>query len=142
MVSTPCWGRGVKGFLAALVRHVPKLQEACRLVEISGPRVLSALLIFWGATSSNAIAQTAMHIETVPTAWLLQDYVGGPVVVYFTGSPCQSGSIVMPASATSDEQNRFFSLIMSAKISDHAVGIYYTYDGASCAVTSFYLKNS
>lgn len=107
-----------------------------------GLRILLSLLTIWGATGVNAFAQTTKFIEAVPTAWRLQNYIGGPMVVYFTGSPCQNGQIWMPTSATSDEENRFYSMIMSAKISGKEVGVYYTYDGASCIVTSFYVKES
>ena len=125
-----------------IIPKIAKLGQRIKINKIFWLRVLSALLIFWGAAGSNAFAQTTQLIEAIPKAWRLQNYVGGPVIVYYTGSPCQSGQISMPISATSDEQNRFYSLIMSAKISGQEVGVYYAYDGASCIVTSFYLKES
>jgi len=104
---------------------------------------VTAFLFLTGTVAtSGAMAQTQMQIEAVPTGWLLQDYVGAGVWVYFTGSPCTSGNLSLPTTATSDEVNRFFSLIMSAKISGQAVGVYYTYNGNTCVINSFYLKTS
>jgi len=85
--------------------------------------------------SSAASADTL--IEAVPTAWRLQDYAGGQMNIYYAGTPCTYGLLVM--AGTSDKNNRFWSMIMSAKIAGKMVGIYYNPTN-SCTVTSFYLK--
>ena len=96
---------------------------------------LCAAMLLLPTLSSPAFADTL--IETSPNAWRLQDYVGGQMNVYYTGSPCTYGLLVM--AGTSDENNRFWSMIMSAKIAGKFVGVYYNpTDG--CTVTSFYLK--
>lgn len=75
------------------------------------------------------------EIQAIPTAWRLQNYVGGKVFVYFTGASCPSGNLVMNGSA--DESNRFWSTVLSAKLSGKPMGVFY--DPSSCGITSFYM---
>lgn len=77
-------------------------------------------------------------IEAVPTNWRLQNYVNSGVTAYFTGSSCISGGLSFGPSATSDDKNRFWSLIMTAKALGKTVGIYYETTSGLCQITSFY----
>ncbi|MDV6331303.1 hypothetical protein [Asticcacaulis sp. 201] len=102
--------------------------------------VAAALLVSGVSLETSAVAQTTSLVEAVPSKWRLQNYIGGNVRVYFTGSTCDYGNITMPASSTAEELNRFYSTVMTAKATSKTMGIYYIYDGSSCFVTSFYLK--
>jgi hypothetical protein len=88
-----------------------------------------------------AHAQTLINFEGSPAAWRLQDYPGGTpaVTVWYTGSSCSNGQLSFPSSATIDDQNRFWALVMAAKIAGQTVGIYYYVSGSTCFLNSFYL---
>lgn len=85
--------------------------------------------------SSTACAAEAL-VTAVPTAWRLQNYVGGNVVVWYTGvTACSSGGLIMPSGSTAEEKNRFWSLIMTAKAAAKPVLVYY--DNVNCNISSF-----
>ena len=95
------------------------------------------MLFTFGAGTANATPVT--DIES-PTNWRLQDYVGSSVDVYFTGSAassCTSGLMQMPSTATTDEINRFWSLILTAKTTGAKVGV--IYDSVTCLISTFWL---
>lgn len=86
-------------------------------------------------------AAQADSLEAVPTAWRLENYVGATgVAAWYTGSPCTSGNLSFNSSATTDDKNRFWSLVMTAKVSGKPIGVVYTNSGGSCQIVSFYLK--
>jgi hypothetical protein len=79
-------------------------------------------------------------IVAVPTNWRLESYAAnGGVNLWYTGSPCASGGLILPASATEDTKDRLWSLILTAKTSSRPVGIIYHSDGANCVIDSFYM---
>ena len=78
------------------------------------------------------------NIEAYPTAWRLQDYEDNTISIFFTGSPCTNGRLILPASVSADSKNRFWSTILSAKMANKIVGIFY--NPTTCEITSFYLK--
>jgi hypothetical protein len=81
------------------------------------------------------------YIEAVPTTWRLQNYIGSNMYVWFTGSPCAGGSLVLGASVSTDDKNRFWALVLTAKASQKTVGIYYETTSGVCNITSFYMPN-
>ncbi|MDV6331295.1 hypothetical protein [Asticcacaulis sp. 201] len=85
----------------------------------------------------STIPARADSLESNPTAWLLQDYLDGAVYVYHTSSPCIDGKLFIPATGPADAKNRFWSLVLSAKMSNKIVGIYY--NPTTCEINSFYL---
>ncbi len=90
--------------------------------------------------TSQAFADEGL-LEAVPTAWRLQDYGDGAVVMYYTGAAqCNQGELILPASAPADSKNRLWTLILSAKVTGKVVGVYY--NPTTCTVNSFYLKES
>jgi hypothetical protein len=78
------------------------------------------------------------NIEAVPTGWRLQNYVSNGVNIYFTGSSCVYGGLSFSASATSDDKNRLWSMVLTAKATGKAVGIFYETVSGNCNITSFY----
>jgi len=76
-------------------------------------------------------------LEEIPSKWLLQDYLG-QVATWFTSSSCSNGLLMMPASASADANNRFWSTVLSAKLSGKIMGVHY--DNATCFISDFYLK--
>jgi hypothetical protein len=101
--------------------------------------LISALSLGLTAFLAPASANAAQDLlEAVPTSWRMQDYMAGGLYVYYTGSPCAQGVLVVPSSATVDSVNRFWSLITTAKSLGKTVGVYF--DSTTCNVSSFYLK--
>lgn len=79
-----------------------------------------------------------LYVEAVPTNWKLQDYISGVVNAYYVGTSCYAGGVSFPASATIDDKNRFWALVLSAKSTGKPVGIYYETVTGNCQITSFY----
>lgn len=100
-----------------------------------------ALALFAAASFLNTPAFADTDMQAVPTNWRLSNYIGAAgVVVWYTGSSCTNGVLNFPSSATADDKNRFFSLILSAKISLKIVGVYYETVTGTCQITSFYIQ--
>lgn len=103
-------------------------------------RTLLALIagIFF-SFSSLAFADTP--INAVPTGWILQSY-GGSAVLWYTGSTCTNGQLLLDPSWSSDQSKLLWSTIMTAKASQLPVTIWYTVNsGGSCIITSFALNS-
>ncbi len=102
----------------------------------------SALLAFCAAAtvpSHSAMAEN--QIEAVPASWRLQNYIGSAgVVVWYSGSTCTNGQLTFSSTATADERNRLFAMILTAKVSSRLVGIFYETVTGSCQITSFYMQ--
>jgi len=80
-----------------------------------------------------------VNMEVVPTAWRLNNAIGNSQIqVYYTSSSCGSG--LMTLAGTSDEANRFWATVISAKIAGKAIGVFYNPSAAGCPISSFYLK--
>ena len=72
----------------------------------------------------------------------LQNYIGNVVVAYFINvQDCPNGGIAMPSTSTSEDKNRFWSAVMTARATNKAIGIFYSISGGSCFVDSFYLQS-
>lgn len=102
-------------------------------------RLIVAMWLFLVGIAAQA--QTLINIEGSPAAWRLQDYPGQTpaVTAWFTGSSCTNGQLSFPSSASIDDQNRFWALIMAAKIAGQTVGVYYYVSGSACFLNSYYL---
>lgn len=101
------------------------------LSSLTRPAVAAALLL-------TAVPTQADLIASAPTNWRLQDYGGGMINLWFTGSPCTNGQLVLLQSAPEGTKDRLWSLILTAKVSNRPVGIYYHFDGTNCVIDSFY----
>ncbi len=93
------------------------------------------LLLFCISVNAQALA----NIEESPVNWRLQNYVGQGVTVYYSSSSCGSGSLVFPGGTSSDDLNRFWALVMAAKIASQPVGIFYQVINGQCVIESYYL---
>lgn len=77
------------------------------------------------------------QLNTVPSSWKLENYFGDNVVVWFSGSVCTNGKLSLPSTATDQDKNRFWSLILAAKTAKTEVFIRYEDTSSSCDVVSF-----
>jgi hypothetical protein len=90
------------------------------------------------ALSSAPAAWADANIEASPAGWRMQNYAPNTLLVHFTGSPCQYGTLSFPANATNEDRNRFYALVLSAATTGKKVGVYYETVSGSCQITSFY----
>jgi hypothetical protein len=97
------------------------------------------------AAAAFAPAASADLVTGVPTGWVLQNYMGDhSVVAFFAGTPCSFNRVTMMSTMSEDDKNRFFTLVLTAKITGKVIGVYYTDDhtGANnCPIVSFYIQN-
>lgn len=77
-----------------------------------------------------------VNMEELPVKWRLQNYLNDGVNVYFTSSSCSQGVLYFSGSA--DDKNRFWATVMTSKINNHVVGIFY--NQSTCQITSYYMK--
>lgn len=94
--------------------------------------VIGVSLLLSGTASADEAS-----IIAVPTAWRMEDYMNGGVDVWYSGAACPTGHLILSPNAPSDTKNRFWSLIMTAKVARVPVGVYY--DTATCVVTHFFM---
>lgn len=88
-------------------------------------------------SATPAVAAEQVMIESA-AAWRLQNYVNNNVVIWFTSSGCPTGQLVFPG-ATTDDLNRLWSTVLSAKIAHRSVGISFNKIGDSCQINSFWV---
>ncbi|WP_146260176.1 hypothetical protein [Rhizobium tubonense] len=93
-------------------------------------------LLFILFQSAPAFAEVK-SISAVPTAWKLEDYMGGSVVLWFTPSECTSGQLLLPATASTEQRNRLWSTILSAKQTQKSVFVYYNSISSQCIISSY-----
>ena len=99
------------------------------------------LSLLAASVALGATAAQADLIEAVPNTWRLQDYGPSGLNLYYTGSSCPSGQLVMP-SGTGYSPDRFWATVMTAKVTGRMVGIYYHVTNGSCVIDSFYLRET
>ena len=98
-------------------------------------RVMATLLALTAAPSP-AVANS---LEAVPTGWRLENYISNHAVKlwYTPATECTNGGIEV-GSMTQDDHNRLWSLILTSKITNRSVGIYYDANAGNCTMISFY----
>ena len=99
------------------------------------------LILALALVGSNLYAAN-VPISSVPTSWRLQNYTGDNVVTWFTGSACANGQLTFGTEASMDDKNRYWSVVMAAKLASKPVVVYYENSAApsQCLITSFMLK--
>jgi hypothetical protein len=101
-------------------------------------RVVAALAFLSGSMAMGPAH--AVNLTAVPMGWRLENYPGDAVVLWFTGAPgCTNGRLALPASASKDDVNRLWSLILTAKIAQIPVALEYTGTGDHCLLSSFHV---
>jgi hypothetical protein len=105
------------------------MMRAIRCISI--PIALAASALWSSAASSQSL------ISGSTATWRLQNYVPNQIVLYFTGSPCTSGSLGLPSNAVQADQDRLWALILTSKATGSPVYIYYFNNGGVCTIASF-----
>jgi hypothetical protein len=96
---------------------------------------LLACALLGGAAVSQA--QSLVSLSAVPTAWRLENYVAGGVVLWYTGSTCTNGNLSLPANSVKADHDRLYATISLAKAVGKKAFVYYTNNGTSCLIASF-----
>jgi hypothetical protein len=97
--------------------------------------ILAAALLSFVATAS---AGTPVYLEESPAKWRLQQYEPNTPAIYFTGSSCPAGGLQFAATATTEDKDRLWSLVLSAKSYNRKVFV--IYDPSGCVMSSFGLN--
>lgn len=101
-------------------------------IAMSIKKLAVAILV---ASSHSSLAHAAVvEVFAVPTHWKLENYTGGSVAVWNTGSPC-NGWLGFSQNASSEDHSRLFAVILAAKAQDRP--IFVRYDNVSCELVSF-----
>src|SRR5438876_165256 len=83
-------------------------------------------------------AQAAsVQLSAVPTNWRLENYPGDGVYVWFTPSSCANGMLSLPSTTTSADRNRFWALVLAAKLSQKPIFVFYDGQSPTCTIVSF-----
>lgn len=91
-----------------------------------------------GMAIMGAAGAAADEIVAVPTNWRIQDYGGGAVDLWFTGSSCTNGHLQLAPSVPEGTKDRLWSALLTAKVSDRPIGIFYHFTGSDCIIDSFH----
>lgn len=79
-----------------------------------------------------------VQITAIPSGWKLENYVGNNnVVAWYAGSTCTSGLVQFPNNATSEDKNRFWSVVMAGKLSGKEIFVRYDNATSNCEIQSF-----
>lgn len=98
-------------------------------------RALISLASLASLLPGSAMA-AGMSLAEVPTAWRLENYMGNNVVAWYTSATCSNGSqLHFGSDAMTDDKNRFWSIVMTAKVSSRKVFVYY--ESTNCNIVSF-----
>jgi hypothetical protein len=92
--------------------------------------LLMLFVLFSGNASADVVSMVA-----VPTSWKLENYIGDNVVAWYTESTCTNGLIKFSSSATTDDKDRFWAVVMTGKVSGES--IFVRYDSDDCSIQSF-----
>ena len=93
----------------------------------------ASMLVCTGALAAQ------VQLAVVPTAWKLENYVGGRVMLWNTGSPCYGGALNLGASATQNDHSRLFAAVVAGKTAGKTVFV--MYETTDCTIVSFGLQN-
>ena len=94
-----------------------------------------ALCLFFICQWANA--ELVAISDVVPINWRIQNYLPGNVVLWFTGSSCANGMMLLPASATPADHARLYSTVVSAKAMNAKIFVYYDNGSGNCWISSF-----
>lgn len=97
---------------------------------------MKIIFMFLIALFVNSHLQAAQIID-VPNKWRLENNIPDRLEVWYSGSSCANGRLILPSTATKEDKNRFWSTIMAAKTSNKKVVVFYDENTAGCEVSSF-----
>lgn len=105
--------------------------------------ILISAIMAAGLSSQSASAQTLQSIYELPTNWILQNYDREDQVAIWHTSATDCGvSSGMQLYGQPERLSRFWATVMTAKLTNKKVGIYYyVITPGSCKIDSFLIEN-
>lgn len=99
----------------------------------------AVVLIAFAVCAPFAHAQTSavVELDVVPTQWRLENYVSDNPVVWYSGSLCDNGKLEFDSNATDEDKNRFWAMVMAAKLSGAEIFVRYEDVSDVCDIVSF-----
>jgi hypothetical protein len=96
---------------------------------------IGAALAIASALQTTPAAAENIEVKIVPTPWHLQNYQNNIVVVFTFGTTGNCSSLSVVPNWSDEDRNRFWSVVMTAKIARKEIFVYY--DTSTCVITSF-----
>jgi hypothetical protein len=103
-------------------------------------RRINQIALFCLAAFAGPSFAADVMVEAVPTNWRMEDYLGGAIDIWYSGSSCANGHMVLSAATPADVRSRFWSLVLTAKATGKYIGVFYDDTSSSCLITHFYSK--
>jgi len=102
-------------------------------------RRIAAILVGLVCLISPSAAFADTLVE-VPAAWRLEVFTSShTVAVFFTGaSNCTTGKMTL-GNASTDDVNKFYALVLTAKMARKPIGLFYTASSGTCVIETFYI---
>lgn len=82
-------------------------------------------------------AQQIYFLSGSAKLWRLANYVPSTLALFYTGSVCAPGKLVLPANASEGDRDRLYSTISLSKTTNRPVFVYYSVNGGNCEISSF-----
>ena len=107
-----------------------------RIKAISKARLTFALIFLCLSFTSDA---NSLFLKEDPSSWRLENTLPEGVTVWFTSSSCVNGQLGFPSNTSSDDKNRFWSVVLAAKMSSKKVFVFYDSESTPgyCKIFSF-----
>lgn len=81
-------------------------------------------------------ASADMSVKGPVTNWRLQTYGGGKVVLWYTGSSCTSGQLMIDPNESLDQHKLMAAMVLAAKANGSNMEITYQPSNGTCFITS------
>lgn len=98
---------------------------------------LSLVLMTLLSPSAAFAQQTWFQIQGVATRWRLENYVPDNVVIWYSGSPCTNGQLLLPGNAKKEDRDRLFATASLSRSTNRPMFVYYIINGNRCEIVSF-----
>ena len=96
--------------------------------------ICASIVTFFAASAASA---SQYQIESSVAGWRIQTYTGTTIALWYTGSSCVSGGLLLPASESADRNKLLAAMVLSAKATGAKMAIGYDVDNGSCIITDF-----
>jgi hypothetical protein len=89
------------------------------------------------ATAAGAASASQYQVVGAVNSWRLQSYQGATVALWYTGSACTNGQLLLPAGESIDRHKLLAATVLSAKAMGAKMTIGYDIINGTCTITDF-----
>lgn len=122
--------------MSASLNSFTKVSCASKLFGAIMANIYGSLLVLSILSLPSIGSAAVVQLTDFPANWRLENYPGGPVQISRSASLCYAGIMTLPATATANDVNRLWALILAAKLGGHKVTIFYD-QIPNCPIVSF-----